>query len=57
MEDFAASVGHEVLWRITLTGDRASLYSDLQTLGFSETMVFPELSYLAVELTRMEGWR
>lgn len=58
MEDVAAAIGvDEVLWKVKLEGDRGLLYKDLQTLGFSETMVFPELSYLAVELTRMEGWR
>ncbi|MCB0331747.1 MAG: FRG domain-containing protein [Bdellovibrionales bacterium] len=45
------------LWKIQLTGSRADLARDLQRLGFGETMVFPELSYLAAELTRTEGWK
>ena len=45
------------LWKIVLKGDRSALFSDLHTLGFTETMVFPELTYLAAELDRSEGWR
>jgi hypothetical protein len=53
----AFELGEPTLWQILLTGDRADLYGDLQGLGFSETMVFPELQSLATELTRVEGWR
>jgi hypothetical protein len=45
------------LIRIRLTGDRETLWRDLHSLGFNETMVFPELTHLASELTRAEGWR
>jgi hypothetical protein len=45
------------IWKIRLTGDRESLFRDLQTLGFTETLVFPELTFLAQELSRAEGWR
>lgn len=45
------------LWRFNLQGDRAALRQDLNTLGFVETMVYPELTSLAAELTRVEGWR
>jgi len=45
------------LWRIEISGARSSLADSLRFLGFSETMVFPELPSLSVELSRMEGWR
>lgn len=57
LEEFAQSPGEKLLWRILLKGDQEALFRDLQTLGFSETMVFPELAYLATELARTEGWR
>ena len=42
MEDFAASVGHEVLWRITLTGDRASpLTATPKPSGLAKRWCFP----------------
>jgi hypothetical protein len=50
-------LGEPTLWRVRLTGGRAALHADLQGLGFSETMVFPELQSLAIELSRVEGWR
>lgn len=46
-----------LLWRLKLTGTKDDLFCDLQSLGFGETMVFPELSSLAEELARTEGWR
>jgi hypothetical protein len=45
------------LWKFSMTGDRNQFATDIQRLGFSETQIFPELSFLARELTRMEGWR
>jgi hypothetical protein len=45
------------LWLCKFTGDPLELQLDLQTLGFTETMVFPDLPNLAAELTRIEGWR
>jgi hypothetical protein len=45
------------LWRLDLCGAREELMKDLRRLGFGETMVFPELSYLAAELSRAEGWK
>lgn len=44
------------LLRVTLSGDREEMFRDLRRVGFTETMVFPELPYLAKELTRAEGW-
>lgn len=57
MEGFAENSQTELLWKIRLTGDRAARYKDLQSLGFTETMIFPDLSSLALELERVEGWR
>ena len=45
------------LWRVDLTGGIGGLKRELNALGFVETMVYPELSSLAVELARVEGWR
>jgi hypothetical protein len=45
------------LWRLEISGARTELAASLRHLGFSETMVFPELPSLSVELSRMEGWR
>jgi hypothetical protein len=57
LETFANSQTQDMLWHISFDSPRDKLYGDLQTLGFSETMIFPELSYLATELARTEGWR
>jgi hypothetical protein len=58
LEDFANADGlPDLLWRITLTAPRKNLYRDLQSLGFGESMIFPELPSLATELARTEGWR
>jgi hypothetical protein len=56
MEEFAEEMNTNV-WRLELAGDRADLARQLSALGFGETMVFPELQYLASELTKIEGWR
>lgn len=57
LEEFSNAHTAPTLWRVSLDGDRTQLFQDLQTLGFSETMIFPELAYLATELARTEGWR
>lgn len=57
METFADVSSNVLLWKIRLTGQRERLYNDLQALGFSETMIFPDLPALAQELERVEGWR
>lgn len=57
LESLAEEVPGSHLWRIRLTGDRQALFEELQALGFSETMIFPELPSLAVELGRTEGWK
>lgn len=56
-EAFANDQEGELLWRLRLVADQGSLFRDLETLGFGETMVFPELNALATELARTEGWR
>lgn len=45
------------VFKIEIEGDRQALSRELAGLGFSETMVLPELPSLAEELTRMVGWR
>jgi hypothetical protein len=45
------------LWRFKITGGRAELSCALRHLGFTETMVFPELPSLSIELSRTEGWK
>lgn len=45
------------LWKFRLMGDVDEMFHSIQGLGFTETMIFPELSYLAEELARVEGWR
>lgn len=56
MEAFADELNVS-LWRLEIEGTRADLAHHLNVLGFGETMVFPDLSALAAELTRIEGWR
>lgn len=56
MEEIAAEQQRPALWKVTLGGSRDELFRALQRLGFGETMIFPELSYLALELDRTEGW-
>ncbi len=51
----AHNKGH--LRKIRLTGEREAMYQDLRFLGFTETMVYPELTYLATEISQAEGWR
>ncbi|WP_158654918.1 hypothetical protein [Aeromonas sp. ASNIH5] len=57
LEDIAGEIQDDILWKIELTGDRQEHINSLMQLGFSETMIFPELQYLGKELSRTEGWR
>jgi hypothetical protein len=45
----------DALWKITLNYDREEMVSDLGTLGFAESMVFPDLVGLSKEITATEG--
>ncbi len=56
LEAFAEEMD-ATLWKIEVNGQRGELANSLRSLGFGETMVFPEMPTLAVELTRAEGWR
>ena len=56
LEDFANETNGNI-WKLVVQGDKGHLSRDLATLGFGETMVFPELPALASELSRTEGWR
>jgi hypothetical protein len=57
MEAVAEETDGTMLWKFRLSGNRAQLFADLHTLGFGETMVFPELPALATELSRTEPWK
>lgn len=56
LEDFAREMTAP-LFKLEVVGEREELARDLRVLGFGETMVFPELPSLAIELSRIEGWR
>jgi hypothetical protein len=56
LEDFA-NESSAMLWCFQINGDRHVLRKQLNALGFVETMIFPELTSLASELSRVEGWR
>jgi hypothetical protein len=45
------------LWRLDIEGSRTHIAGALRHIGFSETMVFPELPSLSTELSRTEGWK
>lgn len=52
------SANHQArIWQLMIDGNIDSLGTSLRHLGFSETMIFPELPFLAVELARFEGWK
>lgn len=56
LEEFAGD-SSAIVWCFEIDGNRDSLRSELNALGFVETMIYPELTSLAVELSRVEGWR
>lgn len=56
LEQFA-NEGAGMLWKIEICGKRDELAAELTSVGFGDTMVFPELQYLAEELSQAEGWR
>jgi hypothetical protein len=56
LEEFANETA-ATLWKLSIRGNRDELRRDLALLGFGETMVFPELTALATELSKTEGWR
>lgn len=45
------------VWRIQIHDPRDQLAREIRHLGFTETMVFPELPALSAELSRTEGWK
>lgn len=58
MESYAGGENDATrLWRVVLDGDRETFMSDLSALGFTESMVFPDLTGLSRELDISEGWR
>ena len=56
LEEFASEQTAR-LWKMPVNGSRQHVARALRHLGFSETMVFPELPSLGAELGRTEGWR
>jgi len=56
LEYFAEEVGSDI-WKFVIQGDFERYRSDLNLMGFGETMIFPELGSLATELSRVERWR
>jgi hypothetical protein len=52
-----AEESQNTLWKLEIEGNRGDLSRELTAIGFGETMVFPELTSLATELTRTVGWR
>lgn len=56
LQDFAAENPAQA-WKFTIKKSHAELLAELNYLGFFESMVFPELSSLASEISRVEGWR
>lgn len=57
LEEVSEEQAKSQLWKIKVKGNREVLARSLRCLGFSETMVFPELPSLSVELSRTEGWK
>nr|WP_276203106.1 FRG domain-containing protein [Intrasporangium chromatireducens] len=55
METFAADHKEQSLWKLALFISREDLQRDLASLGFSESMIFPDLASVAKEVTAMEG--
>lgn len=53
LESFAES--ESVLWKVALTFTRDQMKRDLSALGFSESMIFPDLAGLSRELTASEN--
>lgn len=56
LEEFAGELTANI-WCLKIIGDPIRNFKDIDLLGFGETMVFPELGSLGIELTRSEGWR
>lgn len=59
LESFDAFVpaDESLLWRIALRYPRQQMLTDLEILGFTESMVFPDLVGLGKEITASEGLR
>lgn len=55
MESFTEDHKAQALWKFTLDFPRRQLQQDLASLGFSESMIFPDLASVAREVTAMEG--
>ncbi len=56
LENFAKDSAADT-WKFLFEESHSSLLSQLNGLGFYESMVFPELTALSAEISRVEGWR
>jgi hypothetical protein len=56
LEEYAASVDADVLWKISLEGETPQMKEDLTALGVTESMIFPDLPGLAREIDASERW-
>lgn len=55
LESFTNDTGPDVLWRIALNFSRQSASKALKSLGFAESMIFPDLVGVGREITISEG--
>jgi len=55
LESFADGASAPNLWRVEITAPRAEIASDLSSLGFTESMIFPDLSGVSREIVALEN--
>lgn len=55
METFAAEHDEPALWKFVVEASRSDLQQDLGTLGFAESMIFPDLVGVSKEIAALEG--
>lgn len=46
-----------LLTKYVYNGNREQFRAELRYIGFTESMIFPDLSSLSAELTQLEGWQ
>ena len=56
LEDFSEDITADI-HKIEINSGRTQLAKELNVFGFGETMIFPDLPNLAIEISRTEGWR
>ncbi|WP_162616495.1 FRG domain-containing protein [Xylanimonas allomyrinae] len=55
MEDFASEHSTSALWKFIVEIPRVQIQRDLSTLGFAESMIFPDLVGVSREIAALEG--